>query len=165
MAGETFALVVYGIVVGIAATATMDALASVSRRLGVTVGAKGTWVGRWYLGMARGEFVYSDITTAPERVGEKRAALIGHYVIGIVLAVLYVVGCRWLDIAPGWWLAAVGYGLATCVFPWFLLFPALGFGLFGLHGPAELKLLRTSVVNHLFYGVGLWWAANLFRHG
>jgi hypothetical protein len=165
MTDETIALVVYGVVVGVAATLTMDVLASVSRRLGLTVGAKGIWVGRWYLGMPRGEFTYSDITAAPARAGERRAALIGHYVIGVALAVLYVVGCRWLDVSPGGWLAALVYGLATCVFPWFLLFPALGFGMFGLEGPPELKLLRTSVVNHLFYGVGLWWAAKLFGLG
>ena len=49
-------------------------------------------------------FTYSDITAAPARAGERRAALIGHYVIGVALAVLYVVGCRWLDVSPGGWL-------------------------------------------------------------
>jgi len=60
------------------------------------------------------------------------AVLLGA--IGIALAVLYVFGAGWLGVSPGAILVALGYGLATCVFPWFLLFPALWFGFFGLKG-------------------------------
>ena len=45
------------------------------------------------------------------------------------------------------------------------MFPALGFGLFGLRGPSELRLLSTSVVNHLFYGFGLWWISSVISLG
>ena len=58
-------------------------------------------------------------------------------------------------------LVALGYGLATCVLPWFLMFPAFGFGLLGLRGPPELMSIRTSLMNHLFYGFGLWWSVNV----
>lgn len=156
MTAET---IVFGICAGVAATVTMDVLASVTRRAGITAGAKGQWVGRWYLGMARGEFVHADIAAAPERPGEKRAALIGHYAIGIALAVVYVVGAEGLGVSPDRLFAAIGYGFATSVFPWFLVFPALGFGWLGLKGPPELKLFRSSVINHLSYGIGLWWIA------
>lgn len=148
---------------GIAATVTMDVLASVSRRVDLTAGAKGQWVGRWYLGMARGRFVHSNIADAPEQVGEKRAALVGHYAIGIALGVLYVVGAGWLGVSPGVFLVALGFGVATCVFPWLLMFPAFGFGLLGLRGPRELRLFTTSLINHLFYGIGLWWIAKVLR--
>ncbi|MBW2523200.1 MAG: DUF2938 family protein [Deltaproteobacteria bacterium] len=151
--------------VGVAATATMDLLGSVARKAGLTVGAKGTWVGRWYLGIAQGQLAHSNIAAAPERAGEKRAALIGHYLIGIALAVFYVLGAGWLGVSPGGLLVAVGYGLATCVFPWLLVYPALGFGAFGRRGPPELRLLTTSVVNHFFYGIGLWWSAMVLPLG
>ena len=154
--GETIA---FGVFVGVAATVTMDMLAVASRKAGWTVGARGDWVGRWYLGVFRGQFVHRDIALSPEQPGERRAALVGHYLIGVVLAVFYVVGARWLGISPEGLLAAVGYGLATCVFPWLLVFPCLGFGLLGLKGPPELELLRASVANHLVYGLGLWWSA------
>ena len=165
MTGETIVSMVFGVCVGVAATVTMDVLASASRRVGLAAGAKGQWVGRWYLGIARGQFVHSDIAAAPEQAGEKRAALVGHYVIGITLAVLYVVGAGWVGVSPGSFLVALGYGLATCVFPWFLVFPALGFGLFGRKGPSELKLFTSSLMNHLFYGFGLWWIAKVLRLG
>jgi hypothetical protein len=161
MTSETTALIVSGVGVGSVATVTMDVLASVSRRVGLTAGAKGQWIGRWYLGIARGRFTHSNITAAPERAGEKRAAIVGHYVIGIALGVLYVIGAGWMNVSPGALLVALGYGVATCVFPWFLMFPAFGFGLLGLKGPPELRLLSTSLINHLFYGLGLWWIAKV----
>jgi hypothetical protein len=165
MTGETIVTMMFGVLVGVAATVTMDVLASVARRAGLIVGAKGQWVGRWYLGIARGQFIHSNIAAAPEQAGEKRAALIGHYLIGIALAVLYVVGAGWLGVSPGTFLVALGYGLATCVFPWFLMYPAFGFGLLGIKGPPELRLFTTSLINHLFYGFGLWWIAEIFPLG
>lgn len=153
--------IIVGVGVGVAATMTMDVLADVARGSGLAEGAKGIWVGRWYLGIARGKFHHSDIEAYPEQPGEKRAALAGHYLIGIALAVFYVVGAGWLGIPKGNFLAAMAYGFATSVFPWFLLFPALGFGFLGLKGSPELRLFRTSLINHLFYGFGLWWASSV----
>ena len=162
MTVETFAL---GLWAGVAATVTMDVLGSLSRRIGLTVGAQGNWVGRWYLGIAQGQFVHANIADAPEQTGETRAALVGHYLIGITLAVLYVVGAELVGLSPASFLVAVGYGLATCVFPWFLVFPALGFGVCGRKGPPELRLFTSSLMNHLFYGLGLWWIAMLLQLG
>ena len=162
MTGET---IVFGFCAGVAATVTMDVLASASRRLGLTVGAKGQWVGRWYLGIVRGQFVHPNIADAPEQPGEKRAALVGHYVIGIVLAVVYVVGTGWLGLSPDSFLVALGYGFATSIFPWFLVFPAVGYGFFGRKGPPNLRMFTTSLLNHLAYGFGLWWIAKVLRLG
>jgi len=165
MNGEPIVSILAGVVVGVAGTVTMDVLGSLSRKAGLSAGANGQWVGRWYIGIARGQFVHADIAASPEHAGEKRAALVGHYVIGITLAVIYVVGAGLAGISPGSFVAAVGYGLATCVFPWFLVLPALGFGVFGRKGPPELKLFISTLLNHLFYGLGLWWIANVLRLG
>jgi hypothetical protein len=165
MVEEAIVSIVIGVCVGIVATVTMDVLASACRRVGLAVGAKGQWVGRWYLGILRGQFVHSNIAASPEQDGEKSAALVGHYAIGIALAVLYVFGAGWLGVSPDAFLVALGYGFATCIFPWFLLFPALGFGFFGLRGPPELRLFTSSLMNHLSYGFGLWWIAKVLRSG
>ena len=162
MTGET---IVFGICAGVAATVTMDVLAIASQKVGLTVGAKGQWVGRWYLGMARGQLVHSNIAVAPQQTGEKQAALVGHYAIGIVLAVFYVAGAGWLGVSPDGFIVALGYGFTTTVFPWFLVLPSLGFGVFGLKGPPELKLFTTSLLNHLSYGFGLWWIAKVLPLG
>lgn len=165
MTAETVVAVAVGVCMGVAATVTMDVLGKAAGRFGLVAGAKGQWVGRWYLGILRGQLAHANIAAAPEQPGEARAALIGHYVIGIVLAVVYVVGAGWLGLSPGSFPVAVGYGLITCVFPWFLVYPALGFGAFGLKGPPEMKPLISSVLNHLFYGLGLWWSAKLLWPG
>jgi hypothetical protein len=157
--------IIFGALTGIAATATMDVLGSFFRRIGLAVGAKGQWVGRWYLGIARGHFAHSNIDLAPEQAGEKQAALIGHYLIGIALAVFYIAGAGWVGVSPDVFILALGYGFATTVFPWFLVLPALGFGAFGLKGPPELKLFTTSLLNHLSYGFGLWWIAKVLPLG
>ena len=114
MTGE---MIVFGVCAGVAATMTMDVLASASRRVGFTAGAKGRWIGRWYLGVARGRFVHSNIAVAPEQVGEARAAFVGHYAIGIALAVLYVAGAGWLGLSRDTFLVALGYGAATTLGP------------------------------------------------
>ena len=88
---------VFGVCVGVAATLTMDLLSSDSRRIGLIVGAEGQWLGRWYLGIARGQLLHSNIAASPEQPGEKTAALVGHFAIGITLAVVYVLGAQWLE--------------------------------------------------------------------
>ena len=75
MNGETMVRLLVGVLVGVASTVTMDVLASVSRKLDLAKGAKGQWVGRWYLGIAQGRLVHADITRVPEQPGETRAAL------------------------------------------------------------------------------------------
>ncbi len=162
MTGET---ITFGFCAGVAATVTMDLLGSVFQKVGLAAGAKGQWFGRWYLGIARGHFVHSNIAVAPEQPGEKQAALVGHYVIGIALAVFYVAGAGWLSVSPDVFFVALGYGFATSVFPWLLVFPSLGFGVFGLKGPPELRLFTSSLMNHLSFGFGLWWIAKVLSLG
>ncbi|PLX32339.1 MAG: hypothetical protein C0600_02895 [Ignavibacteria bacterium] len=141
---------------GTAATATMDVLTTIARRLGFANGAKGAWVGRWYLGMFHGRFAHVDITSLPEHRGEKAVAMAGHYAIGIVLAIAYVYGCWWLGLSPRSFLAATGFSTSTVVFPLFVVYPALGFGCCGSRS-SDLKPLQTSFLSHFFYGIGLWW--------
>lgn len=162
MTGET---ILYGACIGVLATVTMDVLGSVARRIGLTVGAKGIWVGRWYLGIGRGQLVQRIVVDAPEQPGEKRAAMVGHFSIGSALAVAYVIAAGWFDVSPSGVLLALGYGLATTVFPLFLVYPALGFGWLGMKGPPELRPIRTSLLNHLFYGFGIWWSAAVLPVG
>jgi len=163
MSGGTITLMLFGVCIGVLATATMDLLGSVARKLGLITGAKGEWIGRWYLGISRGKFFHTNIDASPEQAGEKKAALVGHYAIGIALAVVYIVGADWWGVSPDSLHLALGYGIATCVFPWFLVLPALGFGVFGLRGPQELRLFSSSVLNHLFYGFGLWWITKVLH--
>jgi DUF2938 family protein len=53
---------------------------------------------------------------------------------------------------------ALTFGLCTNVFPWLLMFPSMGYGFFGAHGPSGTGLFLSSLMSHAFYGVGLWLA-------
>jgi hypothetical protein len=56
---------------------------------------------------------------------------------------------------------ALAFGVCTSVFPWLLMFPAMGYGFFGAHGPAGTRLFVSSLVSHLFFGLGLWIATRI----
>ncbi len=146
---------------GVAATFVMDLLASFSRRSGLTVGVDPRWIGRWFAGIPKGRLVHSDITMSPAHPREGRIALLMHYAIGIAFGIVFLACTAWLRVSPQNLATALAYGFATNVFPWFLMFPAMGFGVFGAKGPKNRKLFASSLLNHLFYGFGLWVAAVL----
>jgi hypothetical protein len=43
-----------------------------------------------------------------------------------------------------------------------MMFPAMGYGLFGTHGP-EGTLFVSSLVSHAFFGFGLWIGVHVVR--
>ena len=86
-----------------------------------------------------------------------------HYVIGIILALAYLLAMSAMGLSPHNLVSAVGFGLCTNLLPWLLMFPAMGYGWFGAQGPSGTRLFVSSLVNHRFYGVGLWIGAFLYR--
>lgn len=158
-------ILLFGLIMGVAATLTMDYMGKAARKLGMPAGMDPSWIGRWFRGLARGRLVYADIRSAPEQPREKRTALVGHYAIGITLAVCYLAATRAFAVAADNMIVALAYGFATNIFPWFLMFPAMGFGICGRKSPPDRNLFIASLVNHLFYGFGLWWIAALLPLG
>jgi uncharacterized membrane protein YagU involved in acid resistance len=78
-----------------------------------------------------------------------------HYAIGIILAGFYiVVTVPWFR-SPPLGFAPILYGAVTSAFAWLVMFPAVGFGYFGLRAPEALHLFRSSLCNHLSYGLGI----------
>ncbi|MFQ5931267.1 MAG: DUF2938 family protein, partial [Nitrospiraceae bacterium] len=47
------------------------------------------------------------------------------------------------------------WGLATTLLPWFILFPAFGWGFFGVRAPSGTRPLISPTISHLLYGFGL----------
>jgi hypothetical protein len=141
----------HGVAAGVGATLTMDLTSALGRVLGLTRGAAPEWLARWFALVLSGHLVSHDIRTDPVTPVPLPLLLALHYAIGVVLALFYrrVVGAR------GSVATALAFGLATNALPWLIMFPAMGFGWFGLAGPAEHHLLRSSLVGHLAYGLGL----------
>ena len=53
---------------------------------------------------------------------------------------------------------AVVFGLCANLLPWLLMFPAMGYGFFGAHGPDGTRLFVSSLASLACFGLGLWMA-------
>jgi len=95
---------------------------------------------------------------------EKLWCLGSHYLIGIALAGIYL----FLDlnvsaIREQVWIS-LAFGIATVIFPWFWLLPSTGFGIMASKSNNRSLILRTNLINHTNFGLGLLiWV--LFIHG
>ena len=147
----------HALLIGVLSTLSMDLLTGVAVRLRLVAPLPPNLVGRWFASVARVQPFHTDIARAAPVNYELLIALLGHYAIGTVLATLFV----WGTGAVGWTRSlgvALTFGVGTCVLPWLLMFPAMGYGVFGLHGPDGTRLFVSSLVSHALFGLGLWTA-------
>ena len=160
MDGRAF---IVGLIVGILATVTMDVVALIALRIGIAGrGPRRTGpdlIGRWIGYFLRGKFRHTDILQTPALRGELVLGLAAHYLIGIVLTLLYL-GLLVVAHARPTALNSILYGTATTVLPWFLMFPSQGMGWLGRDAPGDAHLARVSLFNHIIFGLGiaLWMA-------
>ena len=112
-------------------------------------------VGRWTLYMFRGKFIHKDIHKTPALNNEKSVALLSHYLIGIVLAGIYLLlELKEPTIRHQLWMPLI-FGLATVLLPWLWLYPSMGIGFLALKTPKVSPYIITSLVNHTNFGLGL----------
>jgi hypothetical protein len=143
------------ILAGIISTMVMDISAAIFRAIGFTAGVPPELIGKWLQSAIRGHIFVTDIRTSVGQPVPLRQFLPYHYIIGVILTLLFYFIISIFRITPlPHWLPLL-YGLATSLIPVFLMFPGMGFGILGLKGPEEYLLLRTTVLNHLFFGIGL----------
>jgi hypothetical protein len=112
-------------------------------------------IGRMSAGWARGRFRYRHPGEIEQVANETLYGYITHYTIGVGLAVIYVLGWDLLvggPASPAW---ALAYGVATTVASYFFVFPSMGLGVFGRRSPEGIRSPLSSLVNHLFFGVGM----------
>lgn len=143
---------------GIVGAVLMDIAETLASRAGLTSGVSVALVGRWALGLLRGQWAHDDITRSPVRPGEVGAGWAFHVLVGGGgVALLYAV---WLQFT-GWTLplqrlwGGLAFGAATSLLPWLLLLPAFGWGWFGRRGPKGANALLASTLSHLPYGLGV----------
>ncbi|MBT8397278.1 MAG: DUF2938 family protein [Gemmatimonadetes bacterium] len=148
-------LVVAGVVAGVLGTLGMDFGNLFFARVGVISRIDVKGIGRMAVGWTRGRFRYGHPTEMEEVANERLYGFVTHYAIGVALAVPYVLGWDLLVGGPASPVWAVAYGVATTVASWFFVYPSMGLGALGLRSPDGLKAPLSSLVNHLFYGLGL----------
>ena len=148
----------YVVLVGIGATAVMDAWLLFLSRLGVPIASFGL-IGRWIGHMPRGRFAHPAISKAQPVAFELLLGWLTHYLIGIAYAglLLAVLGVAWLEQPT--YLPAVAFGALTVAAPWFVMQPAMGAGFAASKTPTPLKNCLRSLANHAVFGTGLYLAA------
>ena len=120
-------------------------------------------VGRWTLYMFRGKFIHKDINETPALNNEKSVALLSHYLIGIVLAGIYLLlELKEPTIRHQLWMPLI-FGLTTVLLPWLWLYPSIGLGFLASKSPRKSPYIVTSLVNHTNFGLGLVLWIALFR--
>jgi len=126
-------------------------------------------IGRWLLNMLQGTFIHNDIRAIEAIVIEKPVSLIAHYLTGIILAGVFLMLRKKYKIFSSSILMGMVFGWITLVIPWFIMYPALGFGFLGLDCPENTNYILFSVLNHSFYGLGItlwlgWVGKNKMSH-
>lgn len=156
--------IVYGIAIGVGATLMIDLWSLIlSRAFGIR-SLNYCLLGRWVLHMAKGKVAHASIGAAAAKRHECKAGWTAHYMIGVSLAVVFVM------LAPGSWRAhptlipALAFGIATVLIPFFTLQPAFGLGIASSKTPRPNRARVKSVSTHTVFGLGLWlWAILLTR--
>lgn len=144
--------------IGIGATAVMDAWLLLQSRLGAPT-TSFALVGRWVGHFPRGRFAHAAISKAAPVEFELALGWLTHYLIGITYAGLLVVvqGTAWLEQPT--YLPALAVGVITVAAPWFVMQPAMGAGFAATKTPTPLKNSLRSLANHAVFGTGLYLAA------
>nr|WP_276509992.1 DUF2938 family protein [Niveibacterium umoris] len=143
---------------GIVGAALMDITETLAARAGLTSGVSVALVGRWALGLLRGQWTHADISRAPAASGEVPAGWAFHFLVGgggVALLYAAIVRTMGLNGPIHHLLGGVCFGVATSLLPWLLLLPAFGWGWFGRRGPQGTNALLASTVSHLPYGLGV----------
>ena len=158
-------MIIEMILMGIFATFFMDFLAGfLAKRNLIHPFVTPEAVGRWFLYMFRGKFIHKDIRKTPSLKNEKIWFFISHYLIGIVLAGVYLfLEYREPILRDHTWMTLV-FGIATVFFPWFWLLPSIGLGFMASKSSNRSLIIRTNLVNHTNFGLGLFiWINSIHR--
>ena len=149
-------IIIEMILMGVFATIIMDFLSGfLAKRKLIYPFISPEAIGRWFLYMFRGKFIHKDINKTPALKNEKLWCLISHYLIGIVLAGIYLfLELNEPVIRNQTWISLL-YGIVTVFLPWFWLLPSTGHGFIASKSPNRSLIIRTNLVNHTNFGLGL----------
>lgn len=152
-------IAIRALVMGVAASALMDAWGLLLRRgFGIPT-LDYAMLGRWIGHMPRGRFVHERIGAAAPIPFERPLGYLAHYGIGVAFAVvlLLVAGLGWAHDPTLW--PALAIGLGTIVAPWLVMQPAMGAGIAGSRTPSPRATRIRNLLTHTVYGTGLFVAA------
>jgi hypothetical protein len=149
-------IIVEMILMGLFATIIMDSLAKfLARKKIIYPFITPEALGRWFFYIFRGKFSHQDINKTPALQNEKAGYFISHYLIGVALAGFYLLLELKVPLIRGQILMPVIFGIVTVLLPWFWLLPGTGLGIMASKSSNRSLILRTNLINHTNFGVGL----------
>lgn len=113
-------------------------------------------LGRWLRHMSGGTLRHASIAAASRKPFECVVGRVAHYTIGVVFGVAFVA------LGPRDWLArptllpALIFGIATVVFPFFVMQPSFGLGVAAAKAPNPRQARLKSLMSHTAFGAGLY---------
>jgi hypothetical protein len=149
------------VLIGLGATAVMDAWSFIRRRLFAIALPDYGLVGRWLGHMRRGRFRHDAIAKSPPIRGERVIGWIAHSLIGVAFAfaLLAVYGAQWSrhpTLGP-----ALVVGIASVAAPFLLMQPGMGAGLASRRTANPTTSRLRSVITHAVFGFGLYMTARV----
>jgi hypothetical protein len=145
--------------IGVGATLVMDLWNLFLKRVLKIPSLSYCLLGRWLLHMPGGTLRHASIAAAAPQSFECTVGWIAHYTIGVTLALGFVI------LASSEWLGrptlfpALLYGIATVVFPFFIMQPSFGLGIAASRTPDPAKARLKSLVTHAVFGAALYLCA------
>jgi fluoride ion exporter CrcB/FEX len=113
------------------------------------------YLGRWILNMFNGVFIHDNIHTAIQFGFEIPVAILFHYFTGIFLVGIFLWLRNNVKIFPSSIYMGLVYGWVTILLPWLIMFPAFGFGFFGLGAHNDINNIIANIIAHSFFGLGI----------
>ena len=143
---------------GIGATACMDAWLLLLKRLGVPT-LNFAFIGRWVGHLLQGQITHAAIAKSAPVRGELAWGWLTHYAVGVAFAgvLLALQGAAWVR-SPTL-LPALAVGMGTVAAPLLVMQPAMGSGFAASRTPTPLKNCLRSLANHTVFGLGLYLSA------
>jgi hypothetical protein len=147
---------VSAVVIGAGATFLMDLWNLFLRRAFGLPSLDYCLLGRWISHMPAGTLRHASISAAAPKRFECPIGWMAHYSIGIAFALVFV------TLMSGEWLArptlppALLFGIATVVFPYFIMQPSLGLGVAASRAPRPAQARLKSLMSHAVFGAGLY---------
>lgn len=144
------------LMIGVGATLSLDAWNFLLARAFGVRSLDMCLLGRWVAYLPLGVFRHAGIAAVAPRPRECALGWAAHYAIGISLALAFVLG-----VAPAWlarptFVPALAFGVATVVFPFFVLQPALGLGVASAATRRPMQARIKSLATHTVFGIALY---------
>jgi len=144
------------LVVGIAATLTMDIWQRIANALFGIPPSNWAMIGRWASYLPKGQVYHNTIADTPAVPNENTIGWIVHYGVGITYGAIYLFLVYYvLGTGPSLF-SALGFSLAAVMVTWFFMEPALGLGMMADKLPKSNEVRAYDLSCHTAFGIGLW---------